>query len=609
MRPRIHPIWPTWLTVAALVFAFFGERVYAGGDTVRTALAVLAAAGLAVAVVVRLNALLAATADQRPVLRVLAFSTVGVAAALALYALIPLAFSGEGTSAERVRAVLWAIWPIVLAASLLPLLAVEAAVAPVAFNERYEQARVRSAALRALALGLFTAVLFLGNFLASRHDTKWELSAGHSAVAGEDTRRAIRDLSKPVKVVLFFPRGNEVAESMERYLEPLKKLSPKLTVERVDHALAGSVAKDVEVTENGWVALVHDGVSEKIRLGTSAKTARSSLRRFDQSFVKALVKVTTSKQIAYYTTGHHERAFETADKEDKRPPAKEVKRRLTDWQYTVRPLGVADGLASKLPDDAGIVFVMGPERPFLEAEVQTLLDALGRGARIFLTLEGERDPADLAALLGPLGLAFDPTILANERTNVRLTRTEADHTLIYSTKASSHEAVTTMTRNAGQLAVAFSGAGALALDDTKKLPDVKAELVITALDDTFRDSNRNLKHDPGEPKERFGLAAVVTRTSTTGKRDDEGRLFVLADADAMGDDLLQLSPGNVYLLRDAVLWLRRNPEPFMPTTSEEDVRIVYDKEKDALVFYGTTFGVPLLVLFLGYLGNRRRRRS
>jgi len=41
--------------------------------------------------------------------------------------------------------------------------------------------------------------------------------------------------------------------------------------------------------------------------------------------------------------------------------------------------------------------------------------------------------------------------------------------------------------------------------------------------------------------------------------------------------------------------------------SSEDIKIIHRKEEDVAVFYGTTFGVPLLVLGLGWLAQRRRR--
>lgn len=606
---RIHKAWPTSALFAGLFALFLGERVYSGGDTARFTFVALAAALLGAATVVRLNDAMSAGPDKKGVLKKLALATILVTVGAGLYGLIPAAFSGEGSFNERMRAVLWALWPITMIAGVVPMVAIEAAVAPVAFIDRYELGRVERAYQRGLALALFLASLFFANYLANRHDGKWELAAANLVQVSDPTRTTVRDLTKPIRVVLFFPKANEVAEMVLRYLEPLQKANPNLTVERVDHALSGTLAKDADVTENGFVVVMQEKSTDKIRLGTQLRSARSSLRRFDQNFLKAVIKVTASKKVAYFIGGHGERATDTPDKEDQRSPVKLLKKQLEAWQYTVKPLTIADGLGAQVPKDAALIVLMGPEKALLPAEVETLKAATDKGLRLLVALEGERDGQALPELLGPLGLKFDKTILGNMRANAPLTRTSADVTSIYSNKFSSHESVTTMTRNAGQLVALYSKTGSLEKVEEGKLERLKTDLVITALDDTFRDADGDLVYDPTEKKDLYGLAAAVTRTSTTGKKEDESRIFVLADADVLSDALIGLNEGNLYLFRDVVLWLSRGEEQVAPTVTEEDVKIKHMKDEDALIFYGTTFGFPGAVLGLGWFATRRRRKS
>lgn len=606
---RIHQLWPTWAIAAGCLVLFLGERIYGANDGVRLTLAVTgAAAGLA-ALVMRINELLSADADAKPVARRLLFATLGVVVALALYASIALVFTGDDATDQRMRGVLWGVWPTVFVVSAFALVALEVAVAPVAYNPRYEHARVRTATNRGLSLGLFLAALFFANYIANAKNEKIELSAENTTKPSDQTRQAVRDLTKPVRILLFFPRANEVAETLQRYFEPLADANANVKIELVDHALAGALAKDADVTENGYVAVTSDGAKDKIRVGSKLRSARSALRRFDENFLKALVQVTTQKRVAYIVTGHGERALKTPDKDDPRATMKILKRQLEAWQFTVKTLGVTDGLGSQLPTEDGIIFLFGPTKELMAAEIETLLEATARGARIFVALEGGPDAATLDALLGPLGLAYDPTTLANERVNAPITRTPADVTYVVSNRYSSHESVTTMTRNARELATLYAQAGSLTQVEDGKLERVRTELVVKAMDDTFRDVNGNLRFDADEKKDRYGLAAAVTRTSTTGKKDDEARIYVLADSDVIADDLLKLAQANIYLFRDAVAWLQRAKDPVVPTVSEKDVKIIHKKEDDALLFLGSTFLVPSLVLLLGYFGTRRRRRS
>lgn len=608
MGARIHSVVPTWATLFGLLCLFFGERVYGADDAMRPIFAGLAAASVLAALALRFVERGKADAHKRVVQDKLLLFTATVAVSLALYALLAAVFTEDTEAHARFRGVLWALWPTTLAAGLFPLLAIELAVMPVARIPIYEQTRVKKSWQRALALAVFTACLVLANYLGNRHDEQWELSAGLQAVASEQTESAVRDLTKPVKVVLFFPRANDAAERLERYFEPLLASNSNLTVERVDHALAGDLAKDAKVNDNGYVGIFQDKASEKVRVGAGGRASRSALRRFDGNFLKALIKVTTTKKVAYFTSGHGERASKTPDKDDARTPVKLIRKQLEAWQYTVKELSVANGLADEIPGDAGLVLIMGPKKPFLDAEVEALKKATDKGLRLVVALEPGAQAPKLQGLLSALGLEADTTVLANEKAHARVTSSEADRYKIYSNRFSSHASVTTMNRNAPRIAVIFEEAASLAKKDGGALSRTKTQMVIHGVDGTFADLDGDYAFDEGvEKKARYELAAAVTRTSTTGKKDDESRVFVISDVDVFGDKLIKLIEPNIYLFRDVVLWLKKDAEPVAPTISEQDVKIVHRKEEDALVFYGTTFGVPALVILAGWVATRRRR--
>lgn len=606
-RPRLHELWPSWALGAALVALFFGERVFAASNLPRALLDGFAALAVLAAVGFRAKELNTASREQEPVARLLFICSAGVLLSLVVYALIPLVFSSD--KMKNAAAIAWAVWPTLLACAALPIAAVEIATAPVAHNERYELTHVHHAFQRGLGLALLVGVLFFANFLSARHELKSDLSYGQKALASDTTRHAIRDLSADVEVVLFFPRANEVEESLEPYFDSIKSLSPHLKIKHVDVALASQLARDAGVTENGFVALMHDKAKDKIRVGDKFPAARGNMRKFDANFLTSLNKVTKEKKTAYFTVGHEERTSTPGEK-DTRPALRDLKRFLDAEQYTVRNLGIAEGLADKVPADASVVFIMGPERPFSQPEIDAINKAIARGTRVFIALEAERDGDPLDGILNPLGLKFDKTILGNEAANVQLTRTDADHAIIWSNRYSSHESVTTMTRNQ-RLATIFQKTGSLSKLDDKAadLPkNQRTDIVLTAVDNTFADANGNLAFDQGEKKVPFGLAAAVTRTATTGKRSDEGRVFVLADVDALADVLLR-NEGNVYLAADILYWLRTVDEPVLPPVSAEDVQIVHRKDEDTVWFYGTTLGVPALVLAIGLLSVGGRRRS
>ena len=610
MTARLHKGWTIWATLAGLILIFVGERVLDGYDGVRTAALGAAGVALLASLGMRVVELGADSQDDKRVRMMLAACTAGVVLAIGIYALIPLTLTGAENA--KVRGLVWVAWPVVLGCALGPLLAVELAVMPSARASGYELRRVRRAFERGLALALLLSVVFVGNWLAERHDVKKDFSFARNAKASDTTIAMVEALSKPVTVTLFFPKANDVYEVLEQYFEPLEGLSPNLTMRVLDQALASKEASAASVNENGYVDIAHDKNHEKVRVGLKLRSAGSALKSFDSSFAKALVKVAREESVAYFTVGHGERSV-SPKSSDKRPGLRTLKQQLKANQYDVKDLGIAEGLGAEVPRDASIVFVMGPEKAFAPEEVDSLKRAIDRGVRLLIALEADR-PEDqlgdgsepMADVLAKIGLSFDPTILINEQKFVRVNRNEGDKAFIFSNRYSSHASVTTMTRHSTRLATLFAKTGSL--QKAANTPaGFRVDMVLNALEATFRDTNRNLRFDEGETKEGYGLAAAVTKTST-GAGSAETRAFVLADVDVLTDKYIRFH-GNPYMLADIVYWLRDIKEPVLPTVSEEDVRIVHKRDEDAAWFYGTTFGAPALVLLFGFFSVSMRRRS
>ena len=601
MSARIHKLWPSLAALGALVLVYVGERVLAGFDTARLVCAALAAAGLLAALVVRGGELGRADAGKKPVARILLGATLGVALGLLLYALIPLAFAGDGSTAVRMRGVLWGASPVVLVAGLATLVAVELATYGVAFNTAYEHRRVFRAANRGLGLGLLLSALFLVGYIARKNEVKVDLAQASKTEPSASTRQIVLSLNDPVRVVMFYPRTNEVAEVLEDYFQALGK-APNLELIRADHALSAKLATETNTTENGFVVVTRGKTLEKIRIGEKLKNARSALKSFDQNFAKAIIKTTRQSAVAYFTVGHDERRWDVRQGDD-RARIELLKSQLVANQFEVKALGAAEGLASDVPQDAGVVFVFGPVKALQPEETAALLRYVDRGGRLFIGLEPEGEGDPLADLLGPLGLAYDKTLLANDKSYVKATMTEADRAYIYTNRFTSHESVSTMGQYADKLAVIFPRTGFLT-KATPEPPKTRVELVVNSLDGTFADTNGNYSYDDTEKRQSYGLAAAVTRTSSTG----DGRVFVLADAEVFTDKFIRFQ-GNPYLFADMIVWLRDVKDPVLPTVTEEDVRIVHKRDEDALWFYSTTVGVPLLVALAGLvIGQRRRQR-
>lgn len=94
-----------------------------------------------------------------------------------------------------------------------------------------------------------------------------------------------------------------------------------------------------------------------------------------------------------------------------------------------------------------------------------------------------------------------------------------------------------------------------------------------------------------------------------GASPKEMRAFVIGDADALSDLVLEPSRANRVLAFDAVRWLVGEESLAGEFENEEDVPIEQTKQLDLAWFYATIFGIPALVLGAGLTTSSRARRT
>jgi hypothetical protein len=327
--------------------------------------------------------------------------------------------------------------------------------------------------------------------------------------------------------------------------------------------------------------------------------ARGQLQRLDQEVYRRLRVVARPRRVLYLTTGHGERgtqAREATAVEEARPALQLLVELLRSQDVEVRSLGLAEGLGSTVPREASLVAVVGATRDFLPEELASLRAYLERGGRLWLALEPEG--ARLEPLLSSLGLKALPGGLANDESHLSLNRQRSDRAFLTTASFSSHPSVGTLASLGTQAPVAFLGA--TALEAMQPLPTgLTQDVSVRAHEATFQDANRDFAPGAEEPRRPWPLVVAVEQAGTSG------RVVVMGDADALGDELLR-NLGNAYLALDALRWLTGEEALGGTVSFEEDVPLQHTRRQDVAWFYSALFLVPALVLGLGFLVTRRR---
>jgi hypothetical protein len=171
---------------------------------------------------------------------------------------------------------------------------------------------------------------------------------------------------------------------------------------------------------------------------------------------------------------------------------------------------------------------------------------------------------------------------------------------------SSHTSMSTLSRASGRAAVVMPKSGWLERDGAPP-NGVNLDFTIRTNANTWIETNNNFTKDKDEKQQVFEVAAAASKTIGDSKDKKEMRFAVLASVDAVADAVLG-NRANLVLALDSVKWLMGDEAISGEVSQEQDLPIVHTKKEDKAWFYGTVFAAPVLVLVLGYLMTRTRRR-
>lgn len=514
---------------------------------------------------------------------------------------LPAVTSTLGLSPDtlaRWTAVFSTVWPIVLLTATLPVLLLDVMLAthPV----RMPEGARSHAILSGVTLGLGLTLVVPLNYLADAHDLDGDFSYFRVTRPGSGTISLLQAQQDPVDALLFFPPGNDVLRKIEPYFRDLAASSDgRLTVRTVDQAFAPVLSKDLGVRDNGHVVLRQGEQHQRFKLDTELKRARRALRKLDGTVQENLLKLVSTQRVAYITTGHGEASPRATNPFDKLGGLKKL---LLSQNYEVKEFGLEEGSANDVPDDAALVIIAGPDKPFLEPEVAALTRYIDRGGS--LLVYGEPG-APLDDVLSHIGVGIGEHSLAHASRYLKLTGGLPDRGNLYSQRFGSHPAVATLSKFATRAVIGFLGTAEVVETGDAAVPgSLRYSPLIRSHEDTWTDHTPNFERDEDEPTRVHVLALAVE-----GPPEHPFRAIVTGDVQVASDVLIERIQGNAQFLLDGVRWLVGEEEISGGTESEEDVRIEHTRESDVAWFYGTIFGVPLLVLGSGAFLVRRRRRG
>ena len=232
----------------------------------------------------------------------------------------------------------------------------------------YKGRGARYGTLSIVSIIVFLAILVAVNYLGSRRNKRWDLTANQVFSLSDQTVKILRELKEPVTFVVY---DRQDRQDLHRdRLEEFTYQSPQVRTEFVDPDREPARANEAKIETLPTILVQHKGRTERISSSN------------EQDLTNALIKAVTGQaRKVYFTQGHGEK--DTASSE--RTGYSTILEALKQDNFGVDSLVLITQKA--VPDDATIVVIAGPTTDFFPPEIDALKAYVAKGGKVLVLLD------------------------------------------------------------------------------------------------------------------------------------------------------------------------------------------------------------------------------
>lgn len=465
-------------------------------------------------------------------------------------------------------------------------------------QEMLEQAR-RIAGTRQVRFGAnatimtiaFIGILVLINIIAARNLVQWDLTEEGTFSLSPETIEIITQLRQPVEIIGFFvPQDQITREDAESRLREYASRTDQISYRIVDPNASPGVAREYEVVSNGTLVFV------------SGERREQTLTSDEQAITAALVQVTKETfPTVSFLTGHGERAIDDFDPGGYSTAASI----LRDDSFGVEPINLV--LTDTLAPANRVLVIADPQRAFQEQEKATIARYLARGGRLLL-LGNPLSPAPLPELMAAIGLSWNDDLLLDQRSELGNAAAPA--------LDSTHYGPSPVTNDLDGPSIFLTARTISRVGDTAPTgltltPFLSSSPNSQAVTDFTPEGEVRPAPDDAVGPLDFGYTVEGTINATALLTDTTiptattaARIVVIGDADFASNAYMNaLALVNADFFRSAIAWLAAQEDDFTlpPRPQPVDRTVFLNDQQSQLVFFGSTIGLPVLVIVAGVL--------
>lgn len=475
----------------------------------------------------------------------------------------------------------------------------------------YQGRSARYGTLSIVGVLVFAGILVAVNYLASRQNKRWDLTANQVYSLSEQTIKILQNLDAPVKFTVF---DRELAlDGYRDRLDAYTYQSSQVSAEYVDPEKNPLRARAAQIQSLGTIVIEYKDRTER---ATSSD---------EQALANALIKVVTgAEKKVYFTQGHGEK--DTANS-DQRSGYSAISSALSSDNYGVDKLVLVQ--AKEVPADATVVVIAGPQTDFLQPEIDALKQYVARGGKVLALLDPQDDPSRpgtplLNAFLREWGFDIGSNIVVDASGIGQLLGTDAS--VPVATSYPAHPITTNfqlmtaypLARSVAPVEGGVEGRFPQSLVQTSAQSWAEADIAALAKGD----GRVELNADKGDKPGPISLAAAVSAPAAEAPAQPEpkpetpegqeapkpeSRLAVIGDSDFISNGVLGVQ-GNRDFFMNTVNWLAQQENLIAIRPREpEDRRLTLTADQQSRIFWLSVILIPGLVFAAGIYSWYGRR--
>jgi hypothetical protein len=447
------------------------------------------------------------------------------------------------------------------------------------------------------AIGIF---IVLTLFLHSLKGFQLDLTKNKNFTLSEQTVNTLKNLKQDVKIIAFTNPSSAdpfITRQVSDLAGEYKKLSSHITFEEHDILKEPSLAQQYQITDGSGVVLFLSGNNRKevsyYQMFNSQPDGSYSFSG-EEKFTQALITLTsTTKHPVYFLSGHNEIPLSQMNT---------FRSALEGGNYEVKELNLLR--EGKIPDDAEILFIVGPTTDLTDKEAQLIGDYLKNKGRLYFAFGFNKDMAagwkNIDALLNTYGIQDQHAVALEPK------QTALYDPLTIVPEFGSHE-ITDKLQSNGLLTLITQ---AIAMKNDDKNATYDAAVLLKSTDKAYGETNiadllnGKTTNDASDIKGPLNLAYAVS-----AKDGGKPKAIVIGGFSFLHDQVIG-QQGNRDFALNAVNWLdeQKDQVTIRPRQGDAYQQVTLMPSQANTIFIFTIILLPLLFLLVGgWIWWRRRK--